>query len=132
LAALFLCVPPAQAAPRTPEELVRQFYAWYFMADAGNVPAVNNKAIFTYVAPQTVKKARETSRIYYFTRVGSYSSEWIEVKVAVGKAVTVTETLAIVPVSFCLPSENRTVAVVVGGAAGKRRITQVLDQYLWP
>ena len=124
-----MCLPVhGYSAGGTPEQIVRDFYGWYFKTDSGPTPAEYNDGIYAYVAEQTVHNVRACQDgVYYFTKMGSYSAEWNDVKVLAGDAVTINEGIFIVPVTFILKSGSRTVISVVRKENGKLRITKVID-----
>lgn len=117
-------------AEQTPEQFVRDFYAWYFVADRGEDMAEKNDAIYKYVARPLVADVRaDTSGIYYFTKVGSYGARWDGVVVDVKDAVGIGGGVFMVPVEFVLGQERRNVIILVKNYDGEVKIFKVMDVY---
>lgn len=131
--ACVLCGCSARAgycAEQTPEQLVRDFYAWYFVADRGEDMAEKNDEIYKYVAKALVTDVRtDTSGIYYFTKVGSYGSLWTGVVADVKNAVGIGGGVFMVPVEFVLGQERRNVIALVKSYDGELKIFKVMDVY---
>lgn len=115
---------------RSPEQVVRDFYAWYFVAGCGEDMAEKNDAIYKYVAKPLVTDVRaDTSGIYYFTKVGSYGAWWDGVVVTVKDAVGIGGGVSMIPVEFVLGQERRNVIVLVKSYDGELKIFKVMDVY---
>jgi hypothetical protein len=129
LIALLYRVSDGYCGDETPEQLVRNFYRWYFKTDSGTALAENNDEIYSYFAEQTINNIRadKQPKLYYFTRVGSYSLEWKYMEALVGAATQVAEDLFVIPVSFQPISGKITIIVVVCNIEGRLRITKIID-----
>jgi hypothetical protein len=128
LICFFLYSLPCYCTESSPEQFVREFYTWYFKADREDFPAEKNNEIFRYVSRQTVKNLQvRNSRIYYFTKVGSYSSEWAQMELIVMGYSRITDDLFIVPVTFRVTSKDICVIVVLKCENDSFLITKVID-----
>ena len=117
-------------AERSPEQVVRDFYAWYFVMNRGQGMAEKNDAIYKYVAKPRVTDVRaDTSGIYYFTKVGSYGALWDGVVVNVKDAVGIGGGVSMIPVEFVLGENMRNVVVLVKNYNGELKIFKVMDVY---
>lgn len=117
-------------AEQSSEQVVRDFYAWYFVMNRGQDMAEKNDAIYKYVAKPLVADVRaDTSGIYYFTKVGSYGARWVDVVVDVKDAVGIGGGVSMKPVEFVLGQERRNVIVLVKIYDGELKIFKVMDVY---
>ena len=107
--ALFILVTPTVPArqgyceTQTPEQLVRDFYAWYFEADKGPVAAENKDEIYKYVAPETVEAIRKRyppANVSYFARANTFNAIWTNPKVIVAESISMAEDVFVIPVTF--------------------------------
>ena len=122
---------------QTPEQLVRDFYAWYFEGKEWPLDAWKKDEIYKYVSKETVKSIlnRNSSLdISYFAKANTYGSAgWGNPKVVVDKAVPMLDDVFIVPVTFKLSYEDYRkdyyVVVYVGKEDGLLRIIKVSDIY---
>ena len=113
--ALFILVTPTVPArqgyceTQTPEQLVRNFYAWYFEADKGPVAAENKDEIYKYVARETVKYIKELPppSVSYFAKANTCNAIWNNPTVVVGKAIPMAGNTFVLPVTFNLNFEFR-------------------------
>jgi hypothetical protein len=128
---------PAHAADRpdftppvTPEEFVREFYQWYFKADAGRELAEYNDEIYLYVAKETVdtlRKKKGGSNLYYFTKIGqSFNPERIQTIV---HQATHLDEIFIIPITFDDSSDKYDAIVIVKNINGRFYIHSVMDIY---
>ncbi|MDR3044687.1 MAG: hypothetical protein LBU75_10595 [Desulfovibrio sp.] len=130
VAMLFLHAVDGYCTERSPEQVVHDFYAWYFVADRGEDMAEKNDAIYKYVAKPLITDVRaDTSGIYYFTKVGSYGAWWVDVVVDVKDAVSIGGGVSMIPVEFVLGQERRSVIVLVKSYDGELKIFKVMDVY---
>ena len=102
---LFTIIQPAYCKDQTPEELVRNFYTWYFgeLSKFGNLPELDNN-VYKYIYPCLVNKLRieykTGSRDFnYFTYGNDY---WPELSnyITTGAAVKINDEVSIVPLGF--------------------------------
>ncbi len=93
---------------QTPEQLVRDFYAWYFEADKGPVAAEDKPEIYKYVAAKAVKyiKYFPPENVSYFVKANTFNAIWEKPKIIVGKSVLMAGDMYIIPVTFKLRDEN--------------------------
>jgi len=105
---LLLYSQPAFCAEQTPEQLVRDFYAWYFKADTQTEVALFNDEIYKYVAKETVDYARRTilDDVTYFTKFG-IDIAWEKMPMILGQKITMADDRYVIPVAFKWPSESR-------------------------
>ena len=98
---LFFQIHPAVCAEQTPEQLVRDFYAWYFKADAATEAAIENDEIYMYVSKETVGYARSpyTDGVDYFTKLGT-DIDWKNTTLALGKRISMADDTYVIPVTF--------------------------------
>ena len=88
---------------QTPEQLVRDFYVWYFKADEGPVAAVDKNEIYKYVAPETVEAIRKRyppANVSYFARANTFNAIWTNPKVIVAESIPMAEDVFVIPVTF--------------------------------
>lgn len=115
---------------KTPEQLVHDFYQWYFAENSGSDMAERRDEIHKYVARMLVDDVRkDTSGIYYFTKVGSYGAWWDGAATEVKKAVEIGGGVFMVPVEFVLERERRNVVALVKRYGGALKIFKVMDVY---
>ncbi len=112
------CLPPflffllfqaqlAFSAEQTPEQLVRDFYAWYFKADTATEVAENNDAIYTYVDKETVAYARRTfsDGLSYFVKFGT-DIDWGRMTMILGEQIAMADDAYIIPATFRAPPQD--------------------------
>lgn len=117
------------AASLSPESFVRNFYKWFFDADA-KAPANLNDEIFTYLSPEIVKKIRANpSDEYYVTKANSWTADWTKIRVAVHKAIKMANGVAVVPVTFYTEATEYHVVVFVAWKNNDMRIIKIIDIY---
>ena len=121
---------------QTPEQLVRNFYAWYFEADKGSVAAENKDEIYKYVAWRTVKYIKENppANISYFAKANTFGSMgWENPTIIVGESIPMGGDVFVAPVTFKLNYEsyrkNISVVVFVKNENKHLYITKVVDIY---
>jgi len=114
---------------QSPEQFVREFYQWYFKADAKK-PADFNDEIFTYISHKTVEYMRKKEgNEYYVTKANSWTHEWSEVKTVIGTASKIPDEIFVVPVTFLLKMRKSHVVVFVANEKGMMRIIKITDIY---
>ena len=134
---LAFTLPARQGAceAQTPEQLVRDFYAWYFKADEGPVAAENKDEIYNYVTEKAVKyiKRRPLPTVSYFAKANTFNAIWTNPEIIVGKAISMAGDMFVVPVTFKLRwedyREDYHVVVYVLKESGIFRIVKVSDIY---
>ncbi|MCL1939941.1 MAG: hypothetical protein FWG04_04705 [Desulfovibrionaceae bacterium] len=133
---LFFNAQPAFCAEQTPEQLVRDFYAWFFKTDTETEVALFNDKIYTYVAKETVDYARRMigvgDGLAYFTKFG-VDIAWEKMPMTLGRQIAMADDRYVIPVSFKWPSEDREddihLVVYVKKENGKSLIYKVSDIY---
>jgi hypothetical protein len=105
---LFFYAQPAFCAEQTPEQLVRDFYAWYFKTDTQTEVALFNDEIYKYVAKETVDYAR---RMFggipnYFLKFGT-DIAWKKMPMTLGQKTAMADDRYVIPVTFKWPPEDR-------------------------
>ena len=133
LVTLFCCWQHGYCSEQTPEQLVRDFYKWFFENDKEGKIAENNDGILNFISKDTIENVRKEkcSDIDYFRKVGSESYKWTSVHTAIGSAVLVARDIFIVPVDFVFKDgeEHISVVVVLQKENGKLLITKIMDQH---
>lgn len=139
LAAALLCCfvlaagKTAIGAQQTPQDLVRDFYAWYIeeIKDLRNAP-ITNDAIYKYVYACTVNKCRidlKQGRVYsdYFLRGNDFDYEYAKKMLTVHAPVNITDKVSLIPVGGDLSS----IVVFVQKTKEGWRIIKVEDVFQW-
>ena len=121
---------------QTPEQLVRDFYVWYFKMDEGAKRPEKSDEIYKYVAEKAVKYIRHLppGGVSYFAKANTYGSVgWVHPKIVVGESVPMAGDMYIVPVTFELRyedyHEDYHVVVFVMKEKGIFHIIKVTDIY---
>lgn len=98
---LFFQAQPSFGAEQTPEQLVRDFYAWYFEADTATEVADHNDDIYKYVDKETVAYARRTipDGLGYFLKLGT-DIDWKRMTMIVGERIMMANDRYVIPVTF--------------------------------
>jgi hypothetical protein len=118
----------AIAAQQNPQELVRSFYIWYIEEnkDLGNVP-IKNDEMYKYVYPCTVKKLRidmKQSKLNgdHFLRGNDFSYEDFKKSLTVHAPVSISDSIALVPVGVGFTDKLRIVVFLQKTTEGWRII----------
>jgi len=117
---------------QAPEQVVHDFYKWYFENDKGDNIAIDNDEILKFVSKGTIENVRKEkcSDIDYFRKVGSESYSWVTVRTTTGRAVLVARDIFIVPVTFVFKDDDPiSIVVVLQKENGKLLITKIMDQH---
>jgi len=130
---IFLCYSQAgYCSEQTPEQIVRDFYAWYLSQDGNDGEKIPERRaeIYNFVSKQTVDAVLSQincKTLSYFTKLGVFGGI---ARVDVGTAVPAGAKLFVVPITFIHTNNDRVGALVVlHEEAGKLRITKVIDKY---
>jgi hypothetical protein len=112
------------------EQIVRNFYKWYFANDGeGKIPEHNDE-IYNFVSKITVDSVRKqlcNNNINYFTKLGIYG---YNKRIDVGRAIPVGKELFVVPVIFVRTNNEHVGAIVVlQKESGEFYITKIIDCY---
>ena len=120
---------------QTPEQLVRDFYAWHFEKIREDKPYEQKPAIYAYVTKETIEyiDGDKYSTTDYFTKIGMYSYAWRNVKVKTGQVIAMSNDMFVVPVTFKIKDGNYQedffVVAFVKKENGSFYITKVVDIY---
>ena len=112
----------------TPEQLVHDFYVWYFKVyDAIGLPARNGE-MYKYVAKETVDYAKTyDEEIDYFTQSGGFHSPWKNLQIIVGNPIAMENKTFVVPVTFDFSWGNWHIVVFVKEENNALYIVKVTD-----
>ena len=120
---------------QTPEELVRDFYIWYFKTYNENLDPENSPELYKYVAAETAEYIQKNppQDIFYFTKATMAGSVWRTAKAAVAKSVPLGSDIFIVPVTIKIRDKDYQEDFYVVAFVKKENknfyITKVVDIY---
>jgi hypothetical protein len=116
--------------PPTPEEFIRAFYAWYFEAEKNGGVALNNDAIFKYVAKDAVEFARYTKDFEYFTKMAdSYYLPVQNVRIKNVQYISGDTSIAHVVFTVCQDIDDTHVVIFIKKYSDSYLILRVVDMY---
>ena len=87
---------------------MRDFYAWYFKAEAQREVPTENDAIYKYVAKETIDYVKNTffDVVDYFTKFGIYTPGE-KMPMILGPKIAMADDRYVIPVTFKWPSKDR-------------------------
>ena len=129
---LGIVCPKSADAAQTPQEFVKEFYAWYLIKDYDLSDALKQDKLAEYVDEGLIAVLREEEKCHemsYFTQMGPFFIRFKNAKVRVGDVLPMTDDVFVVPATITKESIEKIVIVYVHKKDGTFKIHSVSDAY---